>query len=323
VSLGYSPDGKRRRRKVFGRNKTEVRQKLRALHEDIAANVKAPATYTVARAVDDWLTDGLDGRSEKTVEKYRYVLKPVVAKIGRCALRDLTAHDVSLALSSLARRQSSSTVAIAHNALTRAIRYAEARDKVRRNVSSLVDTPKGQTGRPSKAMTLAQAKKLISIASDLEAHNLGAYVVLCLQTGIRTEEARALRWEHVDLDGRPDEDPPVPASIAVWRSVREHGDTKTQLSRRTLSLPEHAAELLREHRLRQDQAREQAGKVWQESGLVFCTGLGTKLDAGNVRRQLKAVTEAAGLGRDWTPQELRHRIASTPAGARCPTRRRR
>jgi hypothetical protein len=108
----------------------------------------------------------------------------VVAKIGRAALRDLTAHDVSLALSSLARRQSSSTVAIAHNALTRAIPYAEVRNKVRRNVSALVDTPTGQTGRPSKAMTLARAKKLMSVANDLEAHNLGAYVVLCLQTGI-------------------------------------------------------------------------------------------------------------------------------------------
>jgi hypothetical protein len=77
-------------------------------------------------------------------------------------------------------------------------------------------------------MTLHQARKLVSVASDLEAHHLGAYVVLCLQTGIRTEEARALRWEHVDLDGRPDDDPPLPASIAVWRSARQHGDTKTR-----------------------------------------------------------------------------------------------
>jgi len=30
---------------------------------------------------------------------------------------------------------------------------------------------------------------------------LGAYVILCLMTGIRTEEARALRWDHVDLAG--------------------------------------------------------------------------------------------------------------------------
>jgi hypothetical protein len=67
-----------------------------------------------------------------------------------------------------------------------------------------------------------------------------------------------MRWEHVDLDGRADEDPPVPASIAVWRSVREHGDTKTDPSRPMLSLPAHAAELLREHRDRQDRERDNA-----------------------------------------------------------------
>jgi hypothetical protein len=80
VSLGYSPDGKRRRRTVRGRTKTEARDKLRVLHEEIAANVQAPAAYTVAHAVDDWLADGLDGRSEETVAKYRHVLKPVLAE---------------------------------------------------------------------------------------------------------------------------------------------------------------------------------------------------------------------------------------------------
>jgi len=96
----------------------------------------------------------------------------------------------------------------------------------------------------------------------------------------------------------------------VWRSVREHGDTKTQLSRRTLSLPAHTEEFFREHRTRQSTARDNADELWQENGLVFCTGLGTKLGAGNVRRQFKAVMEGAGLGRDWTPQELRHTFVS-------------
>jgi hypothetical protein len=41
VSLGYSPDGKRRRRTVRGRTKTEVRDKLRDLREDIASGVLA------------------------------------------------------------------------------------------------------------------------------------------------------------------------------------------------------------------------------------------------------------------------------------------
>jgi hypothetical protein len=35
-----------------------------------------------------------------------------------------------------------------------------------------------------------------------------AYIVLSLLAGIRTEEARALHWTHVNLDGDPAATPP-------------------------------------------------------------------------------------------------------------------
>jgi len=65
--------------------------------------------------------------------------------------------------------------------------------------------------------------------------------MLSLCTGVRTEEARALRWEHVDF-GDPGSRPP---SVVVWRSVRARGDTKTRKSRRTLGLPQLAVTALR------------------------------------------------------------------------------
>jgi site-specific recombinase XerD len=122
----------------------------------------------VRQAIDDWLNDGLDGRSAATVTKYRHVLKPVLEHVGHGALRELTAHDVRHALTALGKNRSSATVAIAHNALTRAIRHAEARDLVRRNVSALIGSPEGQAGRPSQALTLDQAQKLLKTAGDLK-----------------------------------------------------------------------------------------------------------------------------------------------------------
>src|SRR5690348_10022272 len=121
--------------------------------------------------------------------------------------------------------------------LARAIRYAEAHDLVGRNVATLIDSPKGQIGRPSRSFTLAEALALLEAARE---SRLNAYVVLSLATGIRTEEARELHWEHVDLDGDPGAARPVPPSVAVWHSVREGGDTKTARSRRTLALPQAA-----------------------------------------------------------------------------------
>jgi integrase len=137
-----------------------------------------------------------------------------------------------------------------------------------------------------------------------------AYIALCLLAGIRTEEARALRWDHIDLDGRPDADPPMPSSVAVWRSVRAHGDTKTERSRRTLALPTMAVAALRELRTHQAIDRKEADGLWQESGLVFTTRTGTSLSAGHVRRMFKDVCEHAGIGTDWTPRELRTSFVS-------------
>jgi integrase len=215
VSLGFGPDGKRIRRKVSGKTKAVVQDRLKALHSDLDSGVRAKPNYSVRHAAEDWLKEGLDGRSAITIKKNEHILAPILATIGARRLRELTAGDVYQALTAMARNYSSAAVAMGHNALTRAIRHAEARDLVGRNVAVLVDTPKGQVGRPSNSLTLEQASALLAAAEGTRMH---AYVTLCLATGIRTEEARALRWEHIDF-GDPDGDPPVSASAAVWRSL--------------------------------------------------------------------------------------------------------
>ena len=125
--------------------------------------------------------------------------------------------------------------------------------------------------------------------------------MLCLLTGVRSEEARALTWEHVDLEA---------GTISVWRSVRAHGDTKTNRSRRTLKLPEIAVEALRGQRERQARERAEAGELWQEHGLVFTTSVGTGYESHNLRRDFRRVTAAAGLGARWVPKELRTSFVS-------------
>jgi len=306
ISLGFDPDGKRVRRKVSGKTRTVVQERLKALHSDLDSGVKASPNYTLRRAAQDWLADGLEGRSAKTVKKYENVLAPILTAIGSRRLRELTADDVRQALAAMAARYSSAAVAMGHNALTRAIRHAEGRDLVGRNVAALADTPKGQVGRPSKSLTLDQASALLAAAEGTRMH---AYIALCLATGIRTEEARALRWEHINF-GNPDAIPPVPPSAAVWRSVRAHGDTKTEKSRRTLALPHMAIDALRQHRDRQDHERCASGERWDDQDLVFATRTGAALDAANVRREFRAVCLAAGIGPGWTPRELRHSFVS-------------
>ena len=83
VSLGFDADGKRIRKKVSGQTRTEVKDKLKALHSELDAGVRTAAGYTVDMAVADWLTEGLPGRAAKTVEVYADGLRPVLAVMGR------------------------------------------------------------------------------------------------------------------------------------------------------------------------------------------------------------------------------------------------
>ena len=55
ISLGYSGDGARNRPTVRGRTKTEVKDKLDALREEINAGVRTPVNYTIELCVKDWL----------------------------------------------------------------------------------------------------------------------------------------------------------------------------------------------------------------------------------------------------------------------------
>jgi integrase len=297
ISLGFGADGRRIRRKVSGKTKAIVADRLALLHRELEEGTKAaPSNYSVRRTAEDWLEHGLNGRSAKTIRKNKDVLEPLLAVVGAARLRDLSAEDVDRALKHMATSYSSAAVRMGHLALKRALRQAQARRYVAGNAAELADTPTGQAGRPSKSFTLQQSAALLNASKGTR---IGAYIALSLGTGIRTEEARALRWDAVDF-GDPDATPPRPASVAVWRSVRAHGDTKTARSRRTLGMPAIAIIALRE-------LRDREGR---EEGLVFATRDGRELDAANVRREFRAAIAAAGIPGTWTPRELRHTFVS-------------
>ena len=288
VSLGYAPNGKRRRPKVYGKTKTEVRQKIRDLKKEVQTGVKAPANYTVADAVNDWLERGLKGRDEKgTIGKNRSMAnKHLIPFIGKAKLKELSADDVDDWLDDraefLATRSLRDLLAI----LRRAIAQAQRRDKAARNVALLVTAPEGRPGRPSKALNLEQAKAVLAAARP---SRLYAYLVLSLLSGVRTEEARPLTWDHVFLETKDG----IPPHVAVWRSVRKHGETKTRKSRRTIALPQQVVEVLEEHMRWQKQERASRGMEWSPTGRVFT-----------------AIVKKAGLKPEWTPRELRHSFVS-------------
>lgn len=200
VTAGYTAAGKRIVRKASGKTKTEAKDKLKELVRDTDDGLPTgPAGYTVAEAVSSWLTYGLSGRDARTVQNYRFLAAGhIVPHLGKRRLRDLSADDVDKWLAEMATKLSTRTLRLLHSILNRSVTHAQARDKVKRNVVALCEIPTGLGGRPSKSLTFDQAEALLKVAENSPLH---AYIVLSLLIGARTEELRALTWEHVDLDG--------------------------------------------------------------------------------------------------------------------------
>jgi integrase len=311
VDLGFGARGKRKTKRTSATTFTEAKDKLKELQRELDDGLPVtPHKYKVKEAVNAFLKYGLRKCGAETVKNYRYLAEGhIIPCLGERNLRELSAEEVDDWMDELALTLSTRTLRLVHSILNRSVRMAQKRDKVKRNVVQLCEVPPGLDGRPSKSLTIDQVEAVLNAAENTPMH---AYIVLSLLIGARTEELRALTWDHVDLVGKPDATPVVLPSISVWRSVREDGDTKTRKSRRTLAMPTRCVEALKAHRGYQNTRRTLAGKNWREQGLVFASQVGTELDSHNVRRAFRRVLKQVPSlnAKDWTPREMRHSFVS-------------
>ena len=258
----------------------------------------------------------LNGRSPHTIEMYRtYAETHIIPVLGKRKLRELTVKDVEKLLTDKSEVLSTRSLRIIHSILSRAVKKAQVRDKIRRNIVLLCEVPEGRTGRPSKSLTLIQAEALLK-AAEQGPPRMRAYVIVSLLTGARTEEMRALRWHDVDVAGKPDARPSTPPNMALVRSVRAGGDTKTRKSRRALMFPQRSVDALR---ALWDKRACVHAEMAECPCLVFITRTGRPLEARNVRRDFRKVVDDAGLAsREWVPRELRHSFVSLLSDASVP-----
>jgi hypothetical protein len=133
-------------------------RELARLRQDVATFPYAD----VRRIVTEDLGVRTPDRSKSTVSKIESLTRNhIVPDLGARKLRDRGAGDVDPWLAGKPTVLSTSTVHNLHNYLSRSVARAMSRDLVRRNVVALATVPSGQSGRPSKALSLAQARALV------------------------------------------------------------------------------------------------------------------------------------------------------------------
>lgn len=308
VELGRDPrTGRRVRRKVSAATVTEARAKLAGLLEEKnRTGSVARRDTTVETVVRDFLANPpADWRSPVTTQVNTAHAERIIAALGRRRLVQLAVADVERLLYAMAADgYAAATIAGTRTLLRRALRRAERDGLVARNVADLADMPAAPR-RKSRAMTLSQVRQLLG--TDLTPW-WRAFITTGVMCGLRPGEILGLTWDDVDL---------AEGVIRVRQSLKDSGTLaalKTEQSRRTLAMPAAVAAALKAQRTDQAAARLRAGRVWQDSGLVFCGEAGQARRLRGVRAAFGRLTVRAGIGH-WQPRELRHTFVSVLSDA--------
>lgn len=207
VDLGWTPEGKRRRKVVSSRTQAGALEKLRKVRTEVD---KHGDLSTESLTVETWCRRWLDEVQAPSVRprsldaNRQHVERYIVPAIGRIRLDRLTPAHVARLRDFIVKDGgpdkvpgglSSTTARHAHRTLSKALKDAELWGLVPRNVAGIVKAPAKATS-DRVALSADQAKVLMRASSE----KLAARWTLAVVYGMRQGEALGLTWDHVDLD---------------------------------------------------------------------------------------------------------------------------
>ncbi len=255
-----------------------------------------------------------------TAELYATIIRAYIEPhIGEVRLQQLTAAHLDglyTVLSERGKRNgaglSAKMVRNVHLVLHAALKSAEKKDLVVRNVAASAEPPRVVPPRP-KAWTAEQLRTFLDATTD---DRFGALWQLLATTGMRRGEALALRWECIDAKAATAR---IDQTVAWVGKQVTFQDPKTSSSRRLVQLAPATVSSLMALRKRQVADRLAAGAVYADSGLVFADELGAPITPGIVTKNFGAAAKRAGLPH-LTPHGLRHSWATIALGAGVPSK---
>jgi integrase len=305
LSLGWE-NGRRKRKSFYGVTAAEVQARLLKARSDHARNLPvATERQSVTQFLTHWLDHTVKPNTRpRSYESFEIIIrKHITPEIGRTRLEKLTPQQVQALLDrKLKSGLAPQTVVHIRMVLRTALNQAMKWSLIARNPAALVDPPRIPRSE-IRPLTAEEARRFLQAAKG---ERFEALYTLALFSGLRRGEILGLRWSDVDLDAR---------ALRVNQAIQRVGgklraaETKTERSRRTIALPASVIAVLRAHRVRQLQERLIAGSLWQDSGLVFTSRIGTPVEPRNLHRDFVRVLKVANVARIRF-HDLRHSAAS-------------
>src|SRR5918998_5515924 len=293
----------RRRVSFYGATAEEANnKKFQALADQAKGTLFSdPGRLTVGDYLQSWLFDTAryqvsEGTFERYERTYRNHLEPF---FGGLRLRELTAAHIR----AFKARKIEEGLHPQHRRFDAGPPLRGAEPSGGRRPDPVQPRKSREKGR--YARTIAHEVSSQEEASRLLRAAVGtrdeALITLALRTGMRQGELAALRWEDVDLAGKP--------SITVRHSADTRTKTRVSTTKtgkeRKIHIGPRTVDVLKAHRARQLKER-MAAASWANSGLVFPNTKGKIRRCDTVVRSLRRYLEEVGLPLGVRFHDLRH-----------------
>jgi integrase len=298
--VGEGKNKKAVRRKVSANTESGAATRLRELREQLLGDdLPADGSITVEQWMSHWYRRIAPRKTKPlTIAGYHAKVEQyIIPLLGRHPLHKLTPEHIEDAWDTLREHGnpvredpkplSANTIHQTHRILSRALKVAVQRKKLKRNpaASEAMDAPT-RVEQPIVPMTEPEVDAVLDACRGQ--WNAARWNV-ALAIGLRQGEALGLRWQDVDLEE---------GTISVVQTLMRitgkgivFGTPKSEKSRRTIPLPPSLLASLKVHRKQQNQQRLLVGDHWKDSGLVFTLEDGRPIDpsvdAGRWRKLLK------------------------------------
>lgn len=308
IELPRGPDGKRRRRLRRARTKAEARAKLAELRDELRrTGTVADASRTVGEAVETFRS----GRPPSPTDDW--LLGLVLTGLGGRKVKELSVADCDAFLAECGRgAYGARPIGASHLRRVRQRLSAVLRNELRlgmvmQNAAEVAKLPAAMV-EPSdrRSLTLEELHRLLEVSDGA----IGVLVDLCGRNGLRPAEARALRWQDLDLDQGE-----LEVSGQMDRTNSRGPVKRAANAARTIGIDGTTIERLKLWADDRSALRADARSAWTELGFVAVGAIGQPIGREAFAIAMRSLCADAGIQPYATPYELRHTAISLQADA--------
>lgn len=235
------PDG--RRISLYAKTPEELTEKIAAVQREIEEDTYHRDNPTVEEYATKWLA--MHGSHVRTTTLVDYTSKVkiyIIEPLGKKYMAEVTPDDVKMAIGKAAA-QSASIYRGVQMLYKMIFESAVESHIIDESPCKNLNPRGGKTPKERKALTDEQVTTLLDAIRGLPPY---PFIMLCLYSGLRREEALALQWDSVFLEG----DAPHIVVCRAWHT--EHNrpviltDLKTKAAKRTIPIPPQLVECLKD-----------------------------------------------------------------------------